>query len=141
MALYVAGVRGQSKRAQWCLFISLLAVSHFCCYPQGNWALLVLIPGWVGLYIFQDPVGLSKELSCEAGSLSCHHNPHRCFQSEVLRLYFPTLELWVAWSACSPVVPPGSSAHISKISDDANAGSLWMTLRVARATSLNSQSN
>ena len=40
-------------------------------------------------------MGLSSELFCEAGSFSCHLNLHRCFQSEVLRLYFPTLEPWV----------------------------------------------
>ena len=34
-------------------------------------------------------MGLSNKLSCEAGSFSCHMNPHRFFQSEVLRLYFP----------------------------------------------------
>ena len=37
-----------------------------------------------GLCMFQDPVGFSSELSCEAGSFSCCClNPHRCFQSEV----------------------------------------------------------
>ena len=45
-----------------------------------------LVGGFV--YIL-GPVGLSKKLSCEAGSFSCHLNPHRFFQSEVLRLYFP----------------------------------------------------
>ena len=40
-------------------------------------------------------MGLSKELSCEAESF-CHCcNSHRCFQSEVLKLYFPALEPWV----------------------------------------------
>ena len=34
-------------------------------------------------------MGLSNKLSCEAGSFSRHLNPHRCYQSEVLRLYFP----------------------------------------------------
>ena len=34
-------------------------------------------------------MGLSNELSPEAGSFSRHLNPHRCYQSEVLRLYFP----------------------------------------------------
>ena len=29
-----------------------VAFSHFPCYPQGNWALLVLIPGWVGFCLF-----------------------------------------------------------------------------------------
>ena len=48
-------------------------------------------------------MGLSNELSCEAGSFCCCRlNPHRCFQSEVLRLYFPMLQLWVAWSVSLP---------------------------------------
>ena len=47
-------------------------------------------------------MGLSNELSCEAGSLSCHLNPHGCFQSEALRLYFPMLDPWVAWSISLP---------------------------------------
>ena len=55
-------------------------------------------------------MGLSNELSCEAGSFSHCRNLHRCFQSEVLRLYFPTLEPWIVWSA---LLPPGSSQFIS----------------------------
>ena len=43
-------------------------------------------------------MGLSIKLSCESGSFSCHLNPHRCFQSEVLRLYFPALDPWVETS-------------------------------------------
>ena len=31
---------------------SLPAFSHFCHYPQVNWALLVLVPKWVGLCSF-----------------------------------------------------------------------------------------
>ena len=54
-----------SGREQWCLLCSLPAFSHFPLYPQTNWALLVLIPGWVGLCTFWDPVGLSNELFCE----------------------------------------------------------------------------
>ena len=51
-------------------------------------------------------MGLSNDLSCEAGSLSCCcPNPHRCFQSG-LRLYFPELEPWVAQSALLPAVCP-----------------------------------
>ena len=53
-------------------------------YPQSNWAPLVLVPEWVGLCTLQAPVGLSNNLSCEAGSLSCCcPNPHGHFQSEV----------------------------------------------------------
>ena len=47
-------------------------------------------------------MGLSNELSCEAGSFSCHLNPHRFFQSDVLRLYFPKLEPWVVQSVLLP---------------------------------------
>ena len=36
--------------------------------------------------------------SCEAWSFSCLLNPHRIFQSGVLRLYFPVLESWVGGS-------------------------------------------
>ena len=38
---------GGSEREQCCLLCSLLAFSHFPRYPQANWALLVLVPGWV----------------------------------------------------------------------------------------------
>ena len=37
-------------------------------------------------------MGLSNELSCEAGSFSPLHNPHRFLPPEILRLYFPALE-------------------------------------------------
>ena len=47
-------------------------------------------------------MGLSNELSCESGSFSHHHNPHRFFQPEVLKLSFPTLEPWVVWSVSLP---------------------------------------
>ena len=92
-----------SEREQCCLLCSLLVFSHFPGYPQSNWALLVLISRWVGLCMILDPVGFSNELSCEAGSFSCHClNPHKCFQSEVLRLYFPAVEPWVARSVSLP---------------------------------------
>ena len=35
-------------------------------------------------------------------SFSCCLSPHRCIQSEVLNLHFPTLEPWVAWSVLLP---------------------------------------
>ena len=66
--------------------------------------------GWVGLCMFWDSVGLSNGLSCEAGSFSCRLNPHRCFQSEVLRLYFSDWNPGLRGLSCSPVVPPGLSA-------------------------------
>ena len=92
-----------SNREQWLLLHSLQDFIYFPHYPQSNWALLVLIPMWVCWCMIWDPVGLSNKLSCEAGSFShCHLNPHRCFQSEALRLYFHTLELWVSWLVWLP---------------------------------------
>ena len=63
--------------------------SHFLWYPPANWAPLVLIPRRVGLYTFQDPLGLSNKLSCEAGSFSCHCNPHRFFSVTGFEAFFP----------------------------------------------------
>ena len=51
-------------------------------------------------------MGLSNELSCEAGRFSCCLNARTFFQSEVLRLYFPMLEPWVVHLSCSTVIPP-----------------------------------
>ena len=49
-----------------------------------------------GLCTPRAPVGLSNDLSCEAGSLSCcRPNPHGCFLIRGLRLYFVALEPWV----------------------------------------------
>ena len=95
---------GKGSEGEQChLLHSLSVFSRFPCYPQANWALLLLIPGWAGLCTFKDLVGLSNELSCEARSFShCRFNPHRCFQSEALRLYFPALEPWVAQSVLLP---------------------------------------
>ena len=42
----------RSEREQCHLVRSLPVFSHFCCYPQANWALLVLIPRWIGLCMF-----------------------------------------------------------------------------------------
>ena len=47
--VYEGGVR---EREECCLLSSWLAFSHFPHYPQANWALLVLILGWVGLCTF-----------------------------------------------------------------------------------------
>ena len=46
MVLYVGE---GSEREQCHLLSSLLVFSHFFSYPQSNQALLLLIPGWVGL--------------------------------------------------------------------------------------------
>ena len=68
---------------------SLRAFSHLLLYPQANWALLELITRWVVcVYSRTLWVGLSSELSCETGSFSRHHNPHRFLQPVVLRLSF-----------------------------------------------------
>ena len=56
-------------------------------------------------------MGLSNKLSCKSGSFSCILNPHRFFQLEVLRIYFPVLESGLRGLSRSPVVPPGLSAR------------------------------
>ena len=45
----------------------------------------------------------SNGLSCDTGGFSHCRMPHRFLQPEVLRLYFPTLEPWVAWSVSLPI--------------------------------------
>ena len=65
-------------------------------------------------------MGLSNELSCEAGSFSHCFNPHRFFQLEVLRLYFPMLETWVVWSdslsSCCPSLSACKCGTTSSVS-------------------------
>ena len=59
---------------------------------QANSALLVLITRWVGLCTFQDPVGLSNKLSCEAESFSCCRNPYWFLKPKVFEASFHTGE-------------------------------------------------
>ena len=75
---------GGAEREQWRPLHSPLDFNLSLRYPQSKWAPLVLVSEWVGLCTLLTPVGLSKDLSCEAESLSCCRlNPHRHFQSEV----------------------------------------------------------
>ena len=55
-------------------------------------------------------MGLSSELSCEAVSFFCCLISHRFCQSEVLRLYFPRLDPWVAQSISFPSCSSSLSA-------------------------------
>ena len=47
-------------------------------------------------------MGVSDGLSCKAGVSPTAATPHRFLQPEVLRLSFPVLEPWVAWSVSLP---------------------------------------
>ena len=40
---------GGAEREQWCPLPSPPDFSLLLCYPQSNWAPLVLVPKWVGL--------------------------------------------------------------------------------------------
>ena len=51
-------------------------------------------------------MGLSNNLSCEAGSLLLPPQPPGALSIRGLRLYFPELEPWVAWSALLPAICP-----------------------------------
>ena len=82
------------------------------CYPQSNWSPLVLVPEWVGLCTLLAPVGLSKNLSCEAGSLSCcRPNPHGHFQSEVRGFISPRWSPGLRGMLHSPPFRPGLSVR------------------------------
>ena len=54
-AAVMLSVEEGSDREQWRLLHSLPDFSHSLRYPQSNWALLVLIPEWVGLCTLQVP--------------------------------------------------------------------------------------
>ena len=56
-------------------------------------------------------MGLSNKLPCEAGSFFCLLNRHRYLQPDVLRVYFPAQESWVAQSVSLPSCSPGLSTH------------------------------
>ena len=94
VALYV----GKSQRGNSGTSLALGWLHLLPPLPRSN-----LGPSWAGSqgcgFVWR---GLSNELSCEAGNFSCLLNPHSFFQSEVLRLYFPELEPWVAWSVSLP---------------------------------------
>ena len=101
-----------SEKEQCHLLCSLPVFSHFPCYPQSNWALLVLIPRWVGfVYVLGPCRSLQWTLLWVWEFLPLLPKPPRCFQSEVLRLYFPRWNSALCSLSCSPIVPPGLSAH------------------------------
>ena len=96
---------GGAEREQWrpLQLHSPLDFSLSLCYPQSNWAPLVLVPEWVGLCKLSAPVGLSNDLSCAAGRLSgCCPNPHGCFQSEVGGFISPRWSTALRGLLCSP---------------------------------------
>ncbi|KAF6119896.1 hypothetical protein HJG60_010279 [Phyllostomus discolor] len=74
----------------------------------------VLIPRWVGLCMFQDPVALSYELSCETSSFSHCHSLLPTPQAFTARV-FEALLSCAGTLGCilshSPVAPPGLSIN------------------------------
>ena len=72
----------------------------------------MLIPGWVGLCAFYDPVGLSIELSCEAGSFSCCRLTLIGFYSQMFwGFLFLCCNPGLHGLSSSLVLPPSLSAH------------------------------
>ena len=79
----------------------LLSFCHFPCYPQANWALLELIPKWV--YVLGPCRSVSpKHFPVRLGVSPTTSTLTSFFQSEVLSLYFSTLEPWVKQSVSLP---------------------------------------
>ena len=100
------GVREGAMLLAW-LLSCLKSLSH---YPHSNWALLVLIPGWVGLCMFWDPVGPSNELSCEAVSFSHHCNLHKFYSQRFWGFLFLCWNPGLCGLPCSQFVPPSLSS-------------------------------
>ena len=71
--------------------------SHFSCYPQANWAILVLIPLVDGFVYILGPCG-----SLQWTLLWGFSTPTGFFSQRFLKLYYPVLESWVAWSVLLP---------------------------------------
>ena len=67
-------------------------------------------------------MGLSNKLSCEAGSSSCHHNPHRFYSQRFWGFISLHWNPWLHGLSHSPVVSPDlstckcgtTSHHIAK---------------------------
>ena len=92
------GVREETMPLAWCSagFQSLPALPTSKLDPSGA-------DSWVGGFVYVLGPCESLLLTLLWGwSFSHCHNPHRFLQSEVLRLYFPTLESWVAQSVSFP---------------------------------------
>ena len=66
------------------------------------------------------PCGSLQRALCEAGSFSCCLNTHRCFQSEILRLYFPTWNPGLCGLPRSQDVPPSLSEFDCRITHSAS---------------------
>ena len=86
--------------------------------------------GWVGLCTFWDPVGLSKELSCEAGSFSHFCLNHQWVFNQWFEALFPhTGALGLRGLFCSPFVPPGLSARECGTAQSASHLLAWSSSR------------
>ena len=89
---------GGSEKEQCCLLCSRPAFSHLPCFPQANCVLSgadFLVGGWLNsLTLTDSPIRL--KVSAAAAT------PKGFIQPEVLKLYFPVLEPWVAWSVSLP---------------------------------------
>ena len=80
--------------------LAWLAFSYFPHYSQTNWALLVLIPGWMGLCsraLWVSPTNSPGRLGVSPATIT-----PTVLQPEVLRLSFPTLEPRVVRSILLP---------------------------------------
>ena len=96
---------GEGERGSNGAFSTLPDFHHSLCYPQSNWARLVLIPEWVSLCSFQE----SQELSCESGSFSpCCLNP----SPEVFNQKFEAI-ISLCWNSGLHSVSPGPPAAAS----------------------------
>ena len=86
--------------------------SHFHCYPQANWAFLVLIPKWVGLCTFPGPHGpLQLTLLWDWQFFSLLQPPQVFSVTGFEALFPPNWNPGLCRLSHSPVVPPGLSSR------------------------------
>ena len=102
-----------SKREQYHLLSSHLAFSHFPRYPQLNWALLALIPGWVGRPCVHSRILWVSPTNCHMrmGVSLAASTPTGFFSQTCWGFISQCWNPGLCGLSHSPDVPPGLSAH------------------------------
>ena len=86
-----------------------------------------LADSWMGgfLYILGPCGSLQWTVLWGWEFLQLPPHPNVCFQSEALRLYFPILVPWVAWSILLPMWSPPNYLHVNMGPSSAQAAASW----------------
>ena len=99
-----------SEREQCCFLGSCPTFSHFPCYPQANWAFLVLIPRWVVLRMCSR-IRESFQWTVRLGVSSTATTLTDFYSQKFWDFLFPCWNPGLLGLSLSPVAPPGLPAH------------------------------